>query len=93
MQHFRAVNAAIGTFFPWAYSRRPLPGPGVENYAMTILQLNFVTPIGAGVANQRQFWFETPATYVPHLTGIQGIGGMSAGQWYAQQLTNMNNSG
>lgn len=92
MQNLRAVNAAIGTIFPWAYSRRPLPGPGAENLAFLVLALPYVTPIGAGIANKRQFWFETPATYVPHMTGIQGLGGIEAGQWYAQQLANLNNS-
>lgn len=93
MQNFRAVNAAIGTLFPWAYARRPLPGPGAENLAYLTLQLPQLTPIGAGVANRRQFQFQTPATYVPHLTGIQGLGGIEAGQWYNAGLNDLGNTG
>lgn len=69
----------IGHLFPWLYSRRPLPGPGSGNIAYLNLALQEQTPIGAGIANARQFIFTTPLTYQPHLIGIQGLGGLVSG--------------
>jgi hypothetical protein len=69
-----------------AYARKPLPGPGSENLAFLDLLLQEQTPIGAGQANQMQFIFTTPATYVPHVIGVNGIGGLLSGQFYGSPL-------
>lgn len=82
----------IGHLFPWLYARRSLPGPGSGNIAFETLALPEFTPIGAGVANQQQFRTLTPATYVPHLIGVQGIGGLIPGQVFGTPLVNTGGS-
>jgi len=77
------------TLFPWLYAPRPLPEPGVENYAFLSEYLNPQTPIGAGIANRRQYWFQTPTTIVSHVIGVQGIGGLIHGQFVGTPLTDV----
>ena len=75
--------------FPWVYSYRSLPGPGVENAAYLNEALPFQTPIGPGVANARQWWWQVPLAYQDHLIGVQGIGGLIHGQVYGTPLTDV----
>lgn len=79
--------------FPWRYSVRSLPGPGAQNVAFLNEALPCQTPIGPGIANRRQFYFQTPATLAPHLIGIQGLGGLIHGQFYGTALIDVQNSG
>jgi len=73
--------------WPWRYLRKTLPGPGSGNLAFANEALQRQTPIGAGLANRQQFWFQTPAAAANHLIGIQGLGGISFAQRYAQALS------
>jgi hypothetical protein len=71
---------------PNHYARKPLPGPGSENIAFLTLALQRQTPIGAGNANLYQLIVEAPATYVPHVIGVQGVGGLLSGQFFGTPL-------
>lgn len=75
--------------FPWFYQAKTLPGPGVQNTAFLSEWLQPYTPIGPGIANRRQFYFQTPLTIQPHLIGVQGIGGLISGQFVGTQLTDV----
>ena len=68
------------------YARKPLPGPGAENLAFLTLALPEFTPIGPGNANRFQLLNLQPVTYIPHLIGVQGIGGLLSGQIYGTPL-------
>ena len=72
--------------FPWTYARKGVPGPGSQNIAYETLALNPYTPIGAGIANQKQFMFQGPQLIIPHLVGISGIGGNDTGQFVGTPL-------
>lgn len=79
--------------WPWIYQAKKLPGPGVENTAYLSEYLSPQTPIGPGIANRRQYWFQTPTTFAPHLIGVQGIGGLIHGQFYGTPLVDVNSNG
>lgn len=72
--------------WPFTYLRKLLPGPGSGNLAFQQEALPEFTPIGPGIANRMQFATMTPATYVPHVIGIQGIGGLQNGQLFGSPL-------
>ena len=92
MQHTRGepTNSWHKAFTDWMgryiYARKPLPGPGSENLAFTELLLQEQTPIGAGNANHFQLRTYTSPTYVPHVIGIQGLGGLIQGQIFGVPL-------
>lgn len=80
LRSHRGAHGAAPSFWPWTYLRRSsvqgLPGPGSENLSYTTLAIPKETPIGPGVANHRVWWFQMAEDYVPHLTGVQGLGGL-----------------
>lgn len=77
----------LSMMFPWAYSRRAVPGPGSENIAYLTQILNLQTAIGPATANLGQLRTLTPTAYVPLARSLQGIGGPQAGYFYNVPLT------
>lgn len=81
----------IGSIFPWLYRRQSLPGPGSGNISFETLALPEFTPIGPGISNRHQY-LSTPQTVVPHVIGINGIGGPLHGTAFQTALVVRSNS-
>lgn len=72
----------------YRWERKRQPTPGAQNYAFETLELFEETPIGAGVAARVHFRpLQPPQFYVAgQALSLQGLGGLSAGQYIQQPL-------
>lgn len=78
----------FGPFIGHSHVRQPQPSPGVQDYAYEGLGLVEFSPIGKGVAN-RNYLFPLArggTVFAAHEFLVQGLGGLSRGQFIGQPL-------